>query len=75
MEKIRESFRFLAEQPGAGHVREDLTEDPAVRFWTVFSYSVAYAHAEQPLHRRLLWNGKVIVDTHLSELDRVKGLA
>lgn len=49
VEKIRESFRFLAEQPGAGHVRQDLSEDPEVRFWPVFSYLIAYAHEEHPL--------------------------
>ena len=49
LEKFREAFRFLAEQPGAGHVREDLAEDPAVKFWAVFSYFVAYAHEERPL--------------------------
>lgn len=49
VEKIRETFRFLAEQPGVGHVREDLAEDPAVRFWAVFSYLIAYVPDERPL--------------------------
>jgi len=42
LEKFREAFRFLAEHPGAGHVREDLTADSALRFWVVFSYLVAF---------------------------------
>lgn len=49
VEKLREGFLFLAEQPGVGHVREDLAEDPSVRFWPVFSYLIAYAYAQRPL--------------------------
>lgn len=49
IEKIRETFRFLAEQPGVGHVREDLADDPSVRFWAVYSYLIIYAHDERPL--------------------------
>ena len=49
VESLRQSFRLLAEEPGAGHVREDLVEDPAIRFWPVFSYLIAYAHEADPL--------------------------
>lgn len=49
VEKMRESFRSLVEQPGAGHLRVDLAEDPAVRFWSVFSFLIAYAHEARPL--------------------------
>lgn len=49
VEKIRETFRFLAERPGGGHVREDLSDDPAVKFWAVYSYLIAYEHDERPL--------------------------
>lgn len=47
--KLREAFRFLAEQPGAGHVRDDLADDPAVRFWGVYSYLIAFVPEERPL--------------------------
>lgn len=49
MEEFRETFLLLARQPGMGHAREDLTPDPALRFWPVFSYIVAYAPDERPL--------------------------
>ena len=49
IEKMREGFRLVAGEPGVGHVRADLSEDPTVRFWPVFSYLIAYAHEEQPL--------------------------
>ena len=49
IEKLREAFRFLAEQPGVGHLREDLTGEIGVRFWVVFSFLIAYVHDKQPL--------------------------
>jgi plasmid stabilization system protein ParE len=36
--EFQRCFQFLAEQPGAGHGREDVTDDPQVRFWSVYSY-------------------------------------
>ena len=47
--ELRKCFQFLAENPGVGHERSDLTEDPAVRFWTSFPYLVAFVAEEQPL--------------------------
>ena len=38
----------LAERPGIGHTREDLTERP-VKFWSVYSYLVVYDPASRPL--------------------------
>jgi toxin ParE1/3/4 len=46
--EIRLALRFLAATPGAGHKREDLT-DESVRFWTVFSYMIVYDPAARPL--------------------------
>lgn len=46
--EIRQALRFLAETPGAGHRRDDLT-DEAVKFWSVFSYLIVYDPATQPL--------------------------
>lgn len=38
---LEEAFALLAENPGIGHLREDLTDRP-VKFWPVFSYYVVY---------------------------------
>jgi antitoxin ParD1/3/4/toxin ParE1/3/4 len=46
--EIRQALRFLAETPGAGHARDDLTDEP-VKFWSVFSYLIIYDPATQPL--------------------------
>ncbi len=46
--EITKALRFLATTPGAGHVREDLTDEP-VKFWPVFSYLIVYDPAMQPL--------------------------
>jgi plasmid stabilization system protein ParE len=46
--EITKALRFLAATPGAGHVREDLT-DEKVKFWPVFSYLIVYDPATQPL--------------------------
>lgn len=46
--EITRAFRFLAETPGAGHRRPDLTSEP-VRFWPVFSFLIVYDPAMQPI--------------------------
>ncbi len=46
--EIRLALRFLAATPGAGHKREDLTDEP-VRFWSVFSFMIVYDPATRPL--------------------------
>jgi plasmid stabilization system protein ParE len=38
----------LAERPGIGHTREDLTDRP-LKFWTVYSYLLVYDPASRPL--------------------------
>jgi toxin ParE1/3/4 len=38
----------LAETPGIGHTREDLTDRP-LKFWTVYSYLVVYDPESRPL--------------------------
>jgi antitoxin ParD1/3/4/toxin ParE1/3/4 len=45
---LEEAFELLADQPGIGHTREDLTERP-LKFWSVFSYLVVYDPATMPL--------------------------
>ncbi len=46
--EITRAFRFLATTPGAGHSREDLTDEPA-KFWAVFSYLIVYDPGTQPI--------------------------
>jgi plasmid stabilization system protein ParE len=40
---------LLAEHPDVGHARADITDDAALRFWSVYSYLVVYAPAAKPL--------------------------
>lgn len=35
--ELRRAFRLLADSPDVGHGREDITDDPKVRFWSVYS--------------------------------------
>lgn len=48
LKKIKAAFLFLSTTPGAGHVREDLTDEP-VKFWSVFSYLIIYDPNTQPI--------------------------
>ena len=45
---IREKFSFLAQTPGAGHRRKDLTEAD-VKFFPVYSYLIVYRPETTPL--------------------------
>jgi plasmid stabilization system protein ParE len=45
---LEEAFRHLAEMPGTGHTRTDLTARP-VKFWSVYSYLIVYDPASSPL--------------------------
>ncbi len=43
------AFQLLAERPSLGHRRPDLTEDPSLRFWALFSWLVVYAPRSKPV--------------------------
>ena len=45
---IRDKIIFLAESPGTGHWRKDLT-DQAVKFFPVYSYLIVYRPDTKPL--------------------------
>jgi plasmid stabilization system protein ParE len=45
---VRSKFVYLAEFPGGGHWRPDLTEAP-VRFFSVYSYLIVYRPETKPL--------------------------
>jgi antitoxin ParD1/3/4/toxin ParE1/3/4 len=46
--EIRSGLQFIAANPGAGHRREDLTDEP-VKFWPIFSYLIVYDPAMKPV--------------------------
>ena len=46
--EFHEAFHELAQLPGMGHTRDDLTSQP-VRFWPVRSYLVVYKPDTHPL--------------------------
>lgn len=45
---LRSGMQFLANTPGAGHRRADLT-DHDVLFWSVFSYLIVYNPRPRPI--------------------------
>ena len=47
---------MLADNPGLGHLRRDLTTKP-VRFWPVYSYLVIYDPDARPLEVVRILNG------------------
>lgn len=46
--ELRDAMRLLADFPGLGHLREDLTDEP-LRFWSVYSYLIVYRPDTKPL--------------------------
>jgi plasmid stabilization system protein ParE len=48
LERLYDAFTRLAKMPGMGHHREDLA-DRRHRFWTVYSYVIAYRDKTKPL--------------------------
>ena len=55
--ELLEALRGLAEMPGKGHRREDLTKGPAL-FWTVRSYQVIYRIEGEPIDIVAVLHGK-----------------
>ena len=47
-DELRKAMRLLAQRPGIGHVRQDVS-DPRYRFWGVYSYIIAYFPDTKPL--------------------------
>jgi toxin ParE1/3/4 len=48
LKDIRSALEFLCNEPGAGHVREDLTSRP-LKFWPVYSYLIVYDPVTKPV--------------------------
>jgi antitoxin ParD1/3/4/toxin ParE1/3/4 len=47
--ELRRGFQLLAEHPEVGHAREDIPDDPEVRFWSVYSYLIVFVPSARPL--------------------------
>jgi plasmid stabilization system protein ParE len=59
-DRFLEIFALLAENPDAGHFRDDLTSRP-VRFFPVYSYLVVYSANTRPVEIvRVLGGGRDI---------------
>lgn len=48
LERLYDAFTRLSDTPGMGHHRKDLA-DTRHRFWTVYSYVIAYRDQTRPL--------------------------
>ncbi len=62
--ELRQGVRFLGENPGAGHSREDLTEEP-VKFWPVFSYLIVYDPEKRPVEIVRILHGALDIPSFL----------
>jgi plasmid stabilization system protein ParE len=47
-EEIHQDIKKLAEFPGMGHARADIS-DPRYRFWSIYSYIIAYRMEREEL--------------------------
>jgi toxin ParE1/3/4 len=61
---IRERVAFLAETPGAGHRRRDLTDED-VRFFPVYSFLIVYRPETRPLQIASILHGRRDVEALL----------
>jgi plasmid stabilization system protein ParE len=46
--KLARAIRDLLDMPGKGHIRSDV-KDPGYRFWSVYSFVIAYRFNEKTL--------------------------
>jgi antitoxin ParD1/3/4/toxin ParE1/3/4 len=63
---IRDKIVFLAENPGAGHWRKNLT-DAAVKFFPVYSYLIVYRPDTTPLQVVSVLHGRRDVEQILKD--------
>jgi plasmid stabilization system protein ParE len=56
VDELSAAFEYLAEWPGSGHSRPDLTEKD-LRFWPVRSYLVVYREKSVPLQIVAIFHG------------------
>lgn len=48
LDRLEQAFLEIAETPGLGHRREDLTTEP-FRFWSAFDYLIVYDPSTNPI--------------------------
>jgi plasmid stabilization system protein ParE len=70
---IYDAVGKLAERPGIGHTREDLTDRP-LRFWTVYAYLLVYDPASRPLTIVAVLHSARDVELLLRRSERVREL-
>jgi plasmid stabilization system protein ParE len=63
---IPEQIVFLAANPGAGHWRKDLTDEP-VKFSLVYSYFIVYRPGKKPLQVVAVLQGRRDVEQILKD--------
>jgi antitoxin ParD1/3/4/toxin ParE1/3/4 len=63
---IREQIVFLATNPGIGHWRKDLTDEP-VKFSLVYSYLIVYRADKKPLQVVAILQGRRDVEQVLKD--------
>lgn len=63
---LEEAFKKLADSPGLGHRRDDLTTSP-VLFYSVFSYLIIFKPDTRPLEIARVVHGARDVETLLRE--------
>jgi plasmid stabilization system protein ParE len=63
---IRERMALLAENPGAGHHRKDLTDED-VKFFPVYSYLIVYRPETKPLQIASILHGRRDVEQILKD--------
>jgi plasmid stabilization system protein ParE len=64
--RLRDAMRTLADQPGMGHLREDLADEP-LRFWLVYSYLIIYRAEVRPLQIVRVFHASRDIQRLLSE--------
>ena len=54
---IREKISYLAANPGAGHWRKDLTDEP-VKFFSIYAYLIVYRPEKIPVQVVAILHGR-----------------
>jgi antitoxin ParD1/3/4 len=63
---IRDKIVYLAERPGRGHWRKDLTNEP-VKFFSIYSYLIVYRPETSPLQVVAILHGRRDVEGLLKD--------
>lgn len=63
---IREKISYLAANPGAGHWRKDLTDEP-VKFFSIYAYLIVYRPEKIPVQVVAILHGRRDVEQLLKD--------